>query len=699
MTTQPATNPAHGGLDFESLAVHRDVISFVLLGLGAALLAVPIVNGILYGWQAAPVIVWGAALSLALLLTGLLYLTLSPSGRITEGDRLRVVALTTLVVSGVVTTVLGLVLPFTAAYHAVLGGGLTQWRENWPVLLKIGLPLFGGLVLMFLGTQLARNFERSQAVMRRILYGYNTVLSTLLLLTILLLVNILGYVGLPPFSALSQPIDWTATRNYSLSEPMKTFLTTGLKKPVKVYAILYDRRQQGPVTDLLSLCKGVAGDRFQYEVLLRDFNSKAIDALLRKYTIPPSAPFGLLVVAGSGDDAPSDFIKEDDLFEIPPMQAPPGTQPAFTGERALLRSLIYLNEGKTKAKVYFTQGNGEPSVSDPGPGGLSQLFGLLGSANFEPQPFEWKLGVTSFPADADLLVIARPNPPTGRLPDEFLKAVRDYLKGEGRKAPGKLVVLTDVIRQEGKQMTVTGLEALLLSDYGVRINNDHVLALAGVKGDPRRLRVAVNPRNPTPLARAFATDEEGNPIIFTMFDVRTVEPASDQAKPNLQVDPLMMVFIQQGIWSEKDLTKDPAALASDLRKPENLNEAKKLISREPLSVAVTVSEGRPNLPREGHEGLQTPRMVVFGDTTWLTNEVLESNDARINYSLFSSALSWLRERGSYGPQPQIEGKTQRTYETKITSFGQFLNVVLLPGVVMLFGIMALGGAVWLVRRR
>jgi hypothetical protein len=696
MTTNSDPRPAaSGSLDLEKLAAHQKTIAYILIGLGGAMLAVPIVNGILYRDQAMPVIVWGCAVSLTLLLAGVIYMNVIPSGRMTGGDLLRLVALITLGATGLATALLGLVLPFTQPYSDILGGGLQSWRDNWSVLFKCGVPLFAGLVLMFLGVQMARTFERSQALMRRLLYGYNTVLSSLLLLIVLLLVNVLGYVGLPPFSLFSEIHDLTASRTYSLSTDMTNLLTKGLTEPVKVYAIVTVRSAR-PVVDLLTLCKSVAGDRFGYEVLTRDSNGQAIRELGRKYSLPPTSPFGLLVVYGTGDSAPSDFIKEDDLFETQTPGMPQTGPEPFVGERALLRSLLYLKEGKTKAKVYFTQGNGELSVTDGNPdsGGLGLLYRRLAASNFEPKVLDWTPTTKAFPDDADLVVIARPDPPTGRLSDDFLNAVRTYLKKGGGKK-GKLVVLMDVIGNGNTpQMPLTGLEAVL-EEYGVRVNNDRILALDGVRGDPTAIQVAVNPNNSTPVAQAFSDPDSGASVPFVMIDARSVEPTAEP-KPGLQVEPFILAFAQQRIWIEKDMTHDPRGQAAELRKPGA--ELDKVLSRRPLPVAVTVTAVPAGRPREPQPSAATPRMAVFGDSTWLSNKILESQEGRYNYGVFSSTLAWLRERGDYGPPPQIPGKTPRVYETKLDS-PHYYAVVVLPGIVMLFAVIALGGAVWVVRRR
>src|SRR4029077_19615483 len=79
--------------------------------------------------------------------------------------------------------------------------------------------------------QIGRSEERSNAILRRLLYGYNALLGAFLLLAILAVVNVLGYVK------LSAPIDFTASSLYTLSSRSKNVLQ-GLDQPTKIYVIL-----------------------------------------------------------------------------------------------------------------------------------------------------------------------------------------------------------------------------------------------------------------------------------------------------------------------------------------------------------------------------------------------------------------------------------------------------------------------------
>ena len=105
--------------------------------------------------------------------------------------------------------------------------------------------------------------------MRRLLYGFSTVFTTILLIAVLLVINLLPYIPsrYDPLSPLLQTtFDWTKSRLYSLS-PRSRETLTHLKEPVKAYVFL-DRRD--PVGDeavtLLQNCRGVT-DKISWETV------------------------------------------------------------------------------------------------------------------------------------------------------------------------------------------------------------------------------------------------------------------------------------------------------------------------------------------------------------------------------------------------------------------------------------------------
>ena len=85
-------------------------------------------------------------------------------------------------------------------------------------------------------------------------------------------------------------------------------------------------------------------------------------------------------------------------------------------------------------------------------------------------------------------------------------------------------------------------------------------------------------------------------------------------------------------------------------------------------------------------------MAVFGSASWVTDDYIEQGP--IYYALFSSTISWLRERpDSIG----IEPKKPNTYQMDSgTSVGR---MVALPFLLMSFGVLGMGLGVWMVRRR
>src|SRR5260370_18542736 len=97
-------------------------------------------------------------------------------------------------------------------YSCTFEGDLEDGRQDaWGVFL-CGVDLVGGLALMFASSQLGRSVERTSPNLRRYLYGYNAVLTGLLLLSILAVANVLTYVKWGPFGLLGQRWDWTASR-------------------------------------------------------------------------------------------------------------------------------------------------------------------------------------------------------------------------------------------------------------------------------------------------------------------------------------------------------------------------------------------------------------------------------------------------------------------------------------------------------
>src|SRR5262249_54797325 len=133
--------------------------------------------------------------------------------------------------------------------------------------------------------------------------------------------------------------------------------------------------------------------------------------------------------------------------------------------------------------------------------------------------------------------------------------------------------------------------------------------------------------------------------IFKNVRAVEAEPSAPGRAP-FTAEPLMSAHPRNGLWKEKRLDADPEALAADIRRDEKKQEQ---LSDQPITVAVAVTEPKgaaASNPHAFRQSEQTPRLLVFGDATWITNEGLSRG--RLQYSLFYSCLSWMRERPDIG---------------------------------------------------
>jgi hypothetical protein len=691
-----------------ALSRHQYQVGNVLLGAAGVLIVATIFLGVQYGWDAGIEASACALLGIVLGCCGFWNKIREP-GKVSDLDATRILVL-------IVGGFLGLAVSLVAVARAIkwisyFTGGIETWQgpDAWRIWLCIGLELIG-LAIMFGSLQLARTEERSNPVLRRLLYGYNAVLAGMLLLALLVVVNIMTYIYVPAIS------DWTMSGQYSLSPKTKNFLET-LEQPVKTYylnagGVPYDMR------NFLDNCQAVT-NKLTVEYVSLNVDRQRARELINRYQIVGED--GLLVVLGTPPDESHSFIKFDELFnrERDMNDVRGGGKLVFKGEDALISTIEYLRSGSSRVVVYFTQGNGELDIKDftttrPDKG-AGLLVERLQKSNFEvkgikfspvevKEPQENIVTGPRVPDDAAVVIILGPRQP---YPQVALAALRDYLTPKDtKKKKGKLVVFMDVVAQAGK-MVKTGLEALL-AEFNVDVGDNRILtadrqslkrapdqSIKMVAEVPTYIQTTSNAalieRNP--IAKAFS--DKG----FPMLDARTVKPLArgGPERGNYQAEVLLQVMNSTS-WAEDNLAKEPEQLVYDYLNNRPKELAAKL-AREPLSVAVVVTEGSPPDPNDPHgfmrgpAGPQKPRMVVFGDASFASNEVMENADTGI-FSLISSSLAWLRERpGGYG----IEAKKRDFYQLDPkTNVSRMIN---LPFALMACGVIGLGLGIWVVRRR
>jgi hypothetical protein len=570
--------------------------------------------------------------------------------------------------------------------------GLEALRNHWGWVLLVVAMLFGGLGAALVCLQAMKPDERTDPKARIALYGFNAVLSAVLLFLILLVINVLVYLPLKPFSYLSATYNWTAgSANSLLSDASKEVLER-VDRPVKVYVLLAPDELLGQEMTTLLHNARVYSSRIDYEQVNPDEQPLAVDRLEKDYNIPERS--GVLLVYGTKPDEKTEFIQRRDLFEVKGGGRPGEDDSGsilFKGENALITKLNYLSENRSSPVVYFTQGSGEVGFGG-GFGGqeesLGELKRRLEQINYKVEELKFGLESKPVPDDAAVVVIARPTQP---LPANALESLRDFVN----KRSGKLIVLTDVI-QEGDGPMKQTVEPFL-AEFGVEVGNDRLVAARSARRSPLMIVAAGPPRSTNPIAKRFRN------AVVTMADARSVSAA---ANPNplgggYTAEPVLVTPPEQYIWKEANLGADPLKIIRDAnRDPARQRELLGRISETPISVAVAVGKPKTD-PTDPHAGFRPsgmePRLVVFGDTNWATDQYLGA-DGNAGFELFSVSLSWLRDRPDLGTL--IPPKERDRYVVKSDNLDNlFAFLKWVPMAVMVVGIVGLGAAVWVVRRR
>lgn len=468
--------------------------------------------------------------------------------------------------------------------------------------------------------------------------------GVLLVAALLLIVNYLGW-------KYHKRFDWTADNIYTLSEKSENVLKD-LKRDVEFVVFLPPgSNMYEPVRELLSHYDA-ASQRVTVRYYDPDRNPVESQQLLQKYNV--SNP-GVVVVSGNDRRVvDSNDLAEFDFSGMQMGQAPQMT--GFKGEQLFTGAILQLSEGR-KPKALFTTGHGERSLDDRDVHGLASIQQILGPDNFELE--EWaSLGRPAVPDGTDLLVIAGPT--SGFLKPE-LDAFTAYLNNGGRM----LVMVDPTLGQTaGAGLIPTGLEPWL-AGYGVKLGND----------------IVVDPANtlPTYSPQVFFSNQYGNqaitrpleqarvPVLLNMS--RSVAAGSGAA--GIQVTELLKTsgegWGETGLVRLEEVGKDAADVAG------------------PVSLGVAVE-------RAGGAGGKKMRLVVYGDSDFATNQLVQGNPA--NAVLLANSLNWLAEREALLTIPP-----KKTEQVRLSLTGSQLRTLYLLTLLVLPGVAVVLGTMVYVRRR
>jgi hypothetical protein len=247
-------------------------------------------------------------------------------------------------------------------------------------------------------------------------------------------------------------------------------------------------------------------------------------------------------------------------------------------------------------------------------------------------------------------------------------------------------------------MAPTGLESLL-ARYKVNLGNNRIQTLS--RRDPLEIQALTPDDSPNPIAKAFSPSDERR-TLFLFRNVRTVDPIGEGPGGGAVVEQLMIAPFQSAVWAEKDFDTDPVSKQERIltQLGENREAALKELSRKDLCFAVAVSDSSGGgAPRDmAHAGVtkDTPRMVVFGTASWISDDSLVGAQNAVRTDLFNSCVSWLREKASIGQE--IPPKKRKEYDLGVTQ-EQTDRLKWLPLGLLMLGIIGMGTGVWVVRRR
>jgi ABC-type uncharacterized transport system involved in gliding motility auxiliary subunit len=475
---------------------------------------------------------------------------------------------------------------------------------------------------------------------RRWKIGFDVVVRTILVLAVVVMVNYLG--GLFPrrFYLSSQTRIALSPRTVSVLHSLTNRITVTL---------YYDRQDDfyPTIAALLNEYRSVSPN---ISVKTVDYVRDAGEAekIKAQYKLNSPTDKNLIIFDCDGRTkiANGDALTQYTLEQIPNEKEREFRRKpvAFRGEMMFTSMLLAVTNPKP-FKAYFPQGHGEPSLTDNSETGYLKFAAILEQNYIQVQPLEL-LGDNPVPADCNLLIIAGPRTLFSNLE---LQKIDQYLSQGGR-----LLALLDYssIREP------TGIEDIL-RQWDVNVGDD-------VVQDPEHTISGQDV-----IVLNFSQHPVVNPLTQLALQLILPRPVSRIDQQNQSADALKV--------EELAFSGSGSVLMNERGLPPR---------RYPLMAAVE---------QNAVKGVANPRgntrIVVAGDSLFLDNRQIESG---ANRDFVGYAVNWLLDRPTLlegiGPRPVTEFRLMMTRVQQRNV--RWLLLGALPG-----GVLALGGLVWLRRRK
>ncbi len=476
-------------------------------------------------------------------------------------------------------------------------------------------------------------------------------ISFVLVLSILFGINVVSFMHRKEW-------DFSGQKFYHLSERAKDLLK-GVNKDVEVFVCLSpDSRTRTWMERLLKEAEQT-NPKIRFEMIDPARDIVAVRRLFEEFK---SDPVGTVLVRSGNRKK---VITERDLIEMdysPVMKGHPPRVAGFNGERALVSAVLSVAK-KEKEEIFFVAGHGEARIEDVASGrGLSQLRDLLVSQGFlVKQDALLKLAKKKSPLPSILIV---PGPKKA-----FLKEEQSLIEDLLNKGVGVLFLLDPGVD--------AGLVSWFAEEYGIKVGDNVVV-------DP-----TMSVMTPVNLVINFFTLHPiTKPFIGTTMLLFSGACSVDRVREKV----------------ENDQTKKKQGKDSQNSTKKHKGQVYKLIFSSPNSWAETDWRDRrfsydrdkdvkgPICVGVAWEGGENKRMVVLGDSTFITNELIKQLS---NEDFLLAVLDWLQSKEvdvKLGPR---EIKTIRLSmpikSVQLLSLFSVLGLPLLPLLV--------GGILVVVRRK
>ncbi|MFZ2445473.1 MAG: GldG family protein [Syntrophobacteraceae bacterium] len=469
---------------------------------------------------------------------------------------------------------------------------------------------------------------------RKLVYGSNTVISTIIFIAILAFVALI---------AQRHPwrVDLTESGSFSLSEQTRN-IVKAIDKPVAVKGFF----STGAPEQLQGLAKAkdlLETYRYQNNNISFEFIDPDLQPeIARQYEIKT---YGTLVIEG--------YDKKQVV--------------STADEENFTNALLKLTR-KEQKKIYFLTGHGEHSVKASDKDGYSAAKTALESNYYAVAEFNL-LQQPDVPADAAAVVIAGPVKPMGEHEREALKA---YIE-----RGGKVLVMVDPLID-------TGLEDFL-KGYGIEIGDDVVVdRLSRLFGASERIPVVVE------YGEHKITNGFSLPTFFP--DARSVAARVESPPEGVQLS--VLAATSPNAWAERDLEMLKGGQAAfeqgkDLPGPVPLVVAANIAAKGEKDHA---GEHRHGAGEHDHrKGSGDGVVIVAGDSDFVANTYFSLYG---NGDFFLNAVNFLADEANLITIEARHGKNKPVLLTRGQAQAVFwIVLVLVPLAVLVAGL-----AVYRIRR-